>query len=93
MHEVQVAAGLPCIFLRFNPDGYTVNGKAGSVNIQQRLVVLTKWLQVCFTMKPTKAVYETPVKYKHLFYDDYDATDTTFLEVNDEAIASLLSQL
>jgi hypothetical protein len=93
MHEIQVAAGLPCVFLRFNPDAYTVKGKVGSVNLQQRLVVLSKWLQVCFTMRPTKPVYESPAQYKHLFYDEYQATDTTFQDVNDEAIASLLSQL
>jgi hypothetical protein len=93
MHEIQVAAGLPCVFLRFNPDGYTVNGKVGTVNLQDRLVVLTKWLQQCFKMRPTKAVYETPVKYKYLFYDEYHASDRTFQEVNDEAIAELLASL
>lgn len=82
MHEIYNASGLPCIFLRWNPDNFRVNGMLNKkYNNKDRLKLLVKWIQQCFTMVPDK--YITPVKYKYLFYDNFDETDISFLEIDD----------
>jgi hypothetical protein len=81
MHEIQNAAGMNCIFLRFNPDTFKVNNKKQSINMNERLKLLVKWIEKCEGMKPEKDL--EPVKYKYLFYDDWIETDTSFKEIDD----------
>jgi hypothetical protein len=78
MHQIYEALGLPCIFLRFNPDNYRVNGKLVKINITSRLEQLVLWLKYCFELKEPKGIL-----YKFLYYDNYNETDKNFLEVND----------
>jgi hypothetical protein len=82
MHEVYNSIGLPCIFLRWNPDNFTVNGVINKkYNNRERLKLLVKWIEHCFTMVPDK--YLSPVKYKYLFYDNFNEADISFLEIDD----------
>jgi hypothetical protein len=81
MHEIQNAVGMNCIFLRFNPDTFKVNNKIQKVSINQRLKLLVKWIEKCVEMRPDKDLQ--PVKYKYLYYDDWNETDITFKEIDD----------
>jgi hypothetical protein len=81
MHEIQNAVGMNCIFLRFNPDTFKVNNKKQSINMNERLKLLVKWIEKCEEMKPEKDLQ--PVKYKYLFYDDWNETDISFKEIDD----------
>jgi hypothetical protein len=86
MHEIQNAFGLPCIFLRFNPDNFRVSGKLQKVNMNERLKILVKWIEKCAEMKPDRELQ--PVKYKYLFYDEYNETDISFLEIDDTQLCN-----
>ena len=55
MHEIQNAAGITCIFLRWNPDNFRVEGNlCKKYSNTQRLKLLVKWVEHCFTMVPDK---------------------------------------
>ena len=81
MHEIQNACGMNCIFLRFNPDNYYTNGIKGNINMRERLKLLVKWVEKCIDMFPKKDI--EAVKYKYLFYDNYNQADLKFLEIDD----------
>jgi hypothetical protein len=81
MHEIQNAIGINCIFIRFNPDSFKVNNKIQKISINQRLNLLVKWIEKCAEMKPVKDLQ--PVKYKYLYYDEWNETDTSFQEIDD----------
>ncbi len=81
MNNIQVAAGMSCIFLRFNPDNFRVAGVLQKVNMCNRLTLLVKWLKACFKMVPEADLQ--PVKYKKLYFDEWDQTDVSFRTVND----------
>jgi hypothetical protein len=86
MINIQYALGMNCIFLRFNPDNFRINGKLQKVNMNERLKLLVKWIERCKEMKPEKEL--EPVRYKYLFYDDYDITDVEFKIIDDLEINS-----
>lgn len=81
MHEIQNSAGVCCIFLRFNPDVYTVADKEAHTNLDDRMLLLSKWISVCFSMVPADHV--VPVRYKYLFYDEFDPADVSFDTIDD----------
>ena len=81
MNNIQVAAGMSCIFLRFNPDNFRVAGVLQKVNMCERLTLLVKWLKMCFKMVPEADLQ--PVKYKKLYFDEWVQTDVSFRTVND----------
>jgi hypothetical protein len=81
MNNIQVAAGMSCIFLRFNPDNFRVAGVLQKVNMCERLTLLVKWLKACFKMVPEADLQ--PAKYKKLYFDEWDQTDVSFRTVND----------
>jgi hypothetical protein len=81
MNNIQVAAGMSCIFLRFNPDNFRVAGVLQKVNMCERLTLLVKWLKMCFKMVPETDLQ--PVKYKKLYFDEWNQTDVSFRTVND----------
>jgi hypothetical protein len=78
MHQIYEVVGLPCIFLRFNPDNYRVKTKLQKVNMSVRLDILTKWVQKCLTMSDIQGIH-----YKFLYYDEYEETDLSFHILND----------
>jgi hypothetical protein len=81
IHEIQNAIGINCIFLRFNPDNFKVNNKTKKINMNERLKLLVKWIEKCESMIPQTDL--EPVKYKYLFYDDWNETDVSFKEIDD----------
>jgi hypothetical protein len=81
MYHIQSAAGIPCIFLRFNPDNFRVNNILQKNNIEERLQVLSAWLFDCIKYKPDN--YLTPVKYIKLFYDDYTPSNKDFILIDE----------
>jgi len=89
MHNIQLALGLPCIFLRFNPDNFRINNKIQKINMNERLKLLVKWIEKCSEMIPTSNL--EPVKYKYLFYDDFDQTDISFKIIDDIEINKMSS--
>ena len=77
MHQLYEAAGLPCIFLRYNPNNYRVNGFIKKTPLKKRLETLTRWVKYC--IDTPSILGDAQIKYKYLFYDDYDETDTDFI--------------
>ena len=49
--------------------------------MNKRLKELVKWVEYCFEMKPVSSFM--PVKYKYLYYDDFDESDLIFNEIDD----------
>jgi hypothetical protein len=78
MHQIYEVVGLPCIFLRFNPDNYRVQSKLQKTNMAIRLEILQKWVEKCLTMSTTKGIV-----YKFLYYNEYVETDIKFQELDD----------
>jgi hypothetical protein len=79
-----VAFGLlPTIFIRWNPDYFTIDGKeCKNYNGSKRLEMLQKWVQYCMKLPVEKLKQD--VKYIQLFYDDFDETNTTFETISQE---------
>jgi len=78
MYEIFVAFGLmPTIFIRWNPDYFTINGKeCKKYNQNKRLELLKKWLEYCVQIPPYDL--QQSVKYIKLFYDDFEESSTKF---------------
>jgi hypothetical protein len=81
MHEIRNAAGIHCIFLRFNPDDFKVNNEKKKINMAQRLKILKKWIEYCFNKIPNKDL--VPVEVKYLFYDNYEEDNLNFFIIDD----------
>jgi hypothetical protein len=79
MYELMIAyEGKPCIFLRWNPDNFSVKGNAcKKFRTEQRLETLKKWVEYCFDVNNFKWD-DNLVLYKKLFYDEYSETDLSF---------------
>jgi len=82
MYEIMVAYGLPAIFLRWNPDNFSIKGSINKkYNNARRLEMLVKWVNYCMKMK-----VEQGVIYKKLFYDEYEETDMTFKKIEEATL-------
>lgn len=82
MYYVQAACGINCIFLRFNPDDFKINNQVQKVNMNERLKILVKWIDYASTCSPTNDY--SKVRYKYLFYNEYNEKDISFIELNEE---------
>ena len=77
--------GLPCIFLRWNPDNFKVNGIINKKhNMNKRLEILKKWVEYCIKLDISKI--DCLVQYKKLFYDDYNEADISFTKVKEDEL-------
>ena len=83
MYNIRNALGMNCIFLRFNPDKFKVSDKEIKINMNERLKKLCKWIDHCFKMKLEDY---SKVKYKKLFYDEYNEINITFKEIDYEDV-------
>lgn len=72
--------GLPCIILRYNPDSYTCNGKIVKTSPSSRHALLNKWVKKCIREKQNGFVV------KYLFYDDFDESDATFIQIDEKNV-------
>ena len=84
MFEIQQACGMNCIFIRWNPDTFKINGSVcKKYNSQKRLELLEKWIRHCINLDIT---HESPPKYIQLFFDEYDATNIEFKCINENDV-------
>jgi hypothetical protein len=91
IHEALNMGTIPCIFIRFNPDSFKVNGKIKKINMQKRLDVLSKWINYCLNINFEKEFKSgNQIYIKHLFYDDYDETNISFETIDDDNIKKLI---
>jgi hypothetical protein len=89
MYEIMVAYGLPAIFLRWNPDNFSIKESINKkYNNARRLEMLVKWVNYCMKMKVSSALglVEQGVIYKKLFYDEYEETDMTFKKIEEATL-------
>ena len=88
IHEALSNGMIPVIFLRFNPDNFKVNGKLQKLNMQKRLDILSKWVSYCLNLKED---FNVPsIRIKHLFYDEYEETNSEFIQFNDNDIKNMM---
>jgi hypothetical protein len=81
MYEIMVAYGLPAIFIRWNPDNFSVKGTVNKkYNNDKRLTILRGWVNHCMKMDAEPGV----VIYKKLFYDEYKEGDVDFKKIEEE---------
>jgi hypothetical protein len=84
MFEIQQACGIPCIFIRWNPDNFRVNDViCKKYNNQKRLELLVKWIEYCIKQDIRK---EQPPMYIELFYDNYDEGNIEFKYIREEDV-------
>jgi len=81
IHEALSNGMMPVIFLRFNPDNFRVKGILQKVNMQKRLDILSKWVTHCLNLKEEPG--QPSIRIKHLFYDDYEESNTKFETIED----------
>lgn len=81
MHEIRNAAGINCIFLRFNPDNFRKDRKIQKVNSKERLKLLVKWIEKSSETPPQNDL--EPVKVKYLFYNEFDENDLNYIVIDD----------
>ena len=71
----------PCIWIRYNPDTFRVNGKLDKMVDKKRHTILVKWVRESLRDYQTKGI-----KVKYLFYDEYQETDGKFEEIHKEDV-------
>ena len=88
MYEIMIAfEGKPVIFLRYNPDSFSVKGVTNKkYTVNKRLEILKKWVEYC--MKMDISEIKGLVQYKKLFYDEYEyeEKDITFKVINEKSL-------
>jgi hypothetical protein len=65
MNNIMYGLGLPCVFIRWNPDEYKLNQKVQQISLNQRLKKLEEILQ-----KSAKEVPKEMLTVVYLYYDD-----------------------
>jgi hypothetical protein len=74
--------GLPCIFIRYNPDNYLdCNGKKGDISNTKRHDILVKWTRKCI-----KELDFIGYQVLYLFYDGYNQSSNSFLEIEENSL-------
>lgn len=72
--------GLPVVFLRYNPDNYKTGGVLGKYGMSKRHDLLVKWIRKCLREKMDG------FKVKYLFYDEFNESDGSFIEIKQEDV-------
>jgi len=81
---------IPCIFIRFNPDEFSVDGKKQKVNMAKRLEILKKWIEYIQKMKPEDFENEMEIQIKYLFYNEYKEEDLSFQKITEEMMKKMI---
>jgi len=87
MFNILQAIGLPCTFIRYNPDVFRVNGIAKKVQTQKRLEKLNEVIKQEINIVP-----ENNIKVLRLFYNNTTGNYTEEYSVN-ETYKNLLNNL
>jgi hypothetical protein len=70
----QIFQGIPVVWIRYNPDTFKDNmNKTAKIPTQKRHETLVQWIK-----KAIRMTWSNGIHVKHLFYDGYDLTDSTF---------------
>lgn len=75
MINISQSLGGPTMFIRFNPDNYTVGNSKQHVRLADRYNILKKWLDTCFAVQVEgiqKIGFCSQVK---LFYNEFNEKD------------------
>lgn len=83
MVNIQQSLALPTIFIRYNPDPYTVKGETVIITKDKRLNTLVNWLK---NAKEVAQIKE-PLQVVYLFYDEYSEVNTQYQPMNILSIA------
>lgn len=70
MINISQSAGMPVVFLRYNPDPYRVKGKLQNPTVNKRRETLLRWVAHLKVMPPRYFV-----SVVRLFFDDYDESN------------------
>jgi len=77
--------GLPCIFLRYNPDNYKdASGRNGEFSANKRQELLVKWVNKC--IQGNEEILSKGYRVKYLFYDGFDQADSSMKELDYELL-------
>ena len=90
IHEALSLGQIPCVFLRFNPDNFKVNGKEEKLNMNKRLEILTKWVKYSLNLKE-EIFDKSQILVKYLFYDEYKEEDISFQTIDDDLISKIMN--
>jgi len=84
MYEIMIAyEGKPVIFLRWNPDSFTINKLLCKKYTQdKRLIILNKWVNHCINLDISDI--KSLCQYKQLFYDEFDESDVSFISIDEK---------
>ena len=81
--------GRPLIFIRYNPDNYHINGKHKKTPMNQREVMLIKWVEKAIEhtkfYKNKNQLFPT-VLTVYLYYDGYDEGIDNFMELSQKGL-------
>ncbi len=78
MKEITQAFGMPCIFIRYNPDDY--RSKEGKeIKMDEREKILIKWIDLAMKSGPKRL--EEFLRVVYLFYNGFDSKNTSFSNI------------
>jgi hypothetical protein len=60
---------IPVLFIRYNPDAYTIQGRKGKTSDKQRRETLVRWVQQSLGINPLDSVPD-PLSVLYLYYDE-----------------------
>ena len=72
MVNVSQSLGMPTIFLRYNPDRYTVNGKCQDTTRASRHKTLINWLTKLLILEPAELEEHGFLSVLHLYFDNFN---------------------
>lgn len=73
MVNISQSLGMPTVFLRYNPDRYTVSGKTVDTAKRCRHKTLINWLCKVWTLEPEELAEHGFLSVLHLYFDDYNS--------------------
>ena len=76
--------GIPCIFIRYNPDNFKINNKQINISDNTRHSILLKWINYCINTVPENFI----PKVLYLFYDEYDESNNKFTNITEKDVLS-----
>jgi len=60
---------IPVLFIRYNPDAYTIQGRKGKTSDKQRRETLVRWVQQSLGIDPLESVPD-PLSVLYLYFDE-----------------------
>lgn len=94
MYNIYQSEGLPCVFIRYNPDAFYLDGGAFIVYTKRRLQVLLEQIRYHMTTVPTENLTVFRMFYSQYNYNTYKNAQETFVQKFDiaRAIENIIKQ-